>query len=79
MKCLDLDFTVVPYILFLFKFIHIIFKQIKKLDFNLIVTNIFLILVVLTALIRLVLLVTRRLHKPTEVHLHKESKQLMEI
>lgn len=63
MKCLDLDFTVIPYILFLFKFIHIIFKQIKKLDFNLIVTNIFLILVILTALVRLVLFIARKIHK----------------
>lgn len=77
MKCLDLDFTVIPYILFLFKFIHIIFKQIKKLDFNLIVTNIFLILVILTALVRFVLFVARRIHKQTDSQ--KESKQLVEI
>lgn len=77
MKCLELDFTVVPYILFLFKFIHIIFKQIKKLDFNLIATNIFLILVALTALVRLALLLARRIHR--QAGPRQEGRQLAEI
>lgn len=43
-----MDFTVIPYILFVLKFIYIIFKEIKKMDFNLIVTKIYIVLVVYT-------------------------------
>jgi hypothetical protein len=59
-----MDFVVIPYILFLFKFIHIVFKQIKSLDFNLIVTYIFIILIAYTLVVRLGLLTFRRWYKP---------------
>lgn len=62
MKCFDLDFTVVPYILFLLKFAHIIFKQIRKLDFNLIATSIFFLLAGFTVVVRFGMFVARRIH-----------------
>jgi hypothetical protein len=61
MKCLELDFTVIPYILFLFKFIHIIFKETKKLDFNLIITNIFALLIGYTLVARFAVWLLRKL------------------
>lgn len=66
MKCLEMDFTVIPYILFIFKFIHIIFKQIKKMDFNLIVTYIFIILIAYTLLMKIGLWLLRKWSSPSK-------------
>lgn len=62
MKCLEMDFTVIPYILFIFKFIHVVCKQIIKMDFNLIVTNIFIILLGVLALAKAGLWMLRKYH-----------------
>ena len=54
-KSLELDFTVIPYILFSFKFIQIIFKQIKNMNVHLIATYIFGIFVIITIAFRIIL------------------------
>ena len=57
-----MDFTVIPYILFLFKFIHIVCKQIIKMDFNLIVTYIFIVLLLFLAVAKIALWLLRKYH-----------------
>jgi len=73
MKCLRMDFTVIPYILFLFKFLHIVFQQIKKMDFNLIVTYIFIIFIAATLIVKLVLFLLRKKYKALPKLLKKRS------
>ena len=59
-KSLELDFTVIPYILFSFKFIQIIFKQIKNMNVHLIATYIFGIFVIITIMFRITLKIVQK-------------------
>lgn len=54
MKCVDWDFTVIPYIIFVLKFLVVIIEQIKRIELRSIITQIYFVLVLYVILAKFI-------------------------
>jgi len=54
MSCVEWDFTVIPYIIFILKFLIIIIEQIKRIELRSIVTQIYVLLVMYVVIAKLI-------------------------
>jgi len=69
MKCVDWDFTVIPYIIFVMKFMIIIIEQIKRVELKSIITEIYIGLVGYVLVAKIGFWVIRRVY-----HVEKDKE-----